>query len=78
MRHARIKACKDPTPRNCDGTLRHNNGPAKLTDKSQHVGLDLAVRSTYEFNRFAGNLAPPAGFEPTAPGLGILCSIHLS
>src|SRR5581483_962196 len=21
---------------------------------------------------------PPAGFEPTAPGLGILCSIHLS
>jgi hypothetical protein len=24
------------------------------------------------------NLAPPAGFEPTAPGLGILCSIHLS
>jgi hypothetical protein len=25
-----------------------------------------------------GFLAPPAGFEPTAPGLGILCSIHLS
>src|ERR1700722_17911945 len=24
------------------------------------------------------NLVPPAGFEPTAPGLGILCSIHLS
>ena len=23
-------------------------------------------------------LVPPAGFEPTAPGLGILCSIHLS
>jgi Phage integrase family len=23
-------------------------------------------------------MAPPAGFEPTAPGLGILCSIHLS
>ena len=21
---------------------------------------------------------PPAGFEPTAPGLGILCSIQLS
>ncbi len=25
-----------------------------------------------------GKLVPPAGFEPTAPGLGILCSIHLS
>jgi len=25
-----------------------------------------------------GELVPPAGFEPTAPGLGILCSIHLS
>ncbi len=23
-------------------------------------------------------MVPPAGFEPTAPGLGILCSIHLS
>ncbi len=23
-------------------------------------------------------LVPPEGFEPTAPGLGILCSIHLS
>jgi hypothetical protein len=23
-------------------------------------------------------LAPPAGLEPAAPGLGILCSIHLS
>jgi hypothetical protein len=23
-------------------------------------------------------VAPPAGLEPTAPGLGILCSIHLS
>ncbi len=28
--------------------------------------------------RWAKNLAPPAGFEPTAPGLGILCSIRLS
>ena len=25
-----------------------------------------------------GELASPAGFEPTAPGLGILCSILLS
>ena len=24
------------------------------------------------------SVAPPAGFEPTTPGLGILCSIHLS
>ena len=27
---------------------------------------------------YLGVLASPAGFEPTAPGLGILCSILLS
>jgi hypothetical protein len=31
-----------------------------------------------ETQRGSRKMVPPAGFEPTAPGLGILCSIHLS
>jgi hypothetical protein len=27
---------------------------------------------------FTGEIASPAGFEPTTPGLGILCSVLLS
>ncbi|GEM_PF-368523 len=34
------------------------------------------IAKPFEFTE--ETLAPPAGFEPTAPGLGILCSIHLS
>ena len=41
--------------------------PARIAVNDEEIPVDSAE-----------NLAPPAGFEPTAPGLGILCSIHLS
>jgi hypothetical protein len=57
------------------------------TDNNRLVGLRhtrylaLALNEDQDLRvaRAGGSeLVPPAGFEPTAPGLGILCSIHLS
>ena len=41
--------------------------PARIAVNAEEIAIDSAE-----------NLVPPEGFEPTAPGLGILCSIHLS
>jgi integrase len=49
-----------------------------LVDTSGDEPKDIAVNDGENFSDTEENLVPPAGFEPTAPGLGILCSIHLS
>ena len=50
----------------CQGTRRRCPGPSPSLAVKQYSDHWVAV------------LARPAGFEPTAPGLGILCSILLS
>ena len=47
-------------------TLDRSGGSAEIGESAQ----------VFDFTKEL--MAPPAGFEPTAPGLGILCSIHLS
>ncbi len=47
-------------------TLGHPRGSVEIEGSAQIL----------DFNKEL--MVPPAGFEPTAPGLGILCSIHLS
>lgn len=56
-------------------------------DGGRYLGVSAGVSVCYRLEKspditlhFAANLAgmSPAGFEPTAPGLGILCSIRLS
>ena len=49
---------------------------------SRHRGRDVERAECAASKRWRfmarDRLVPPAGLEPTAPGLGILCSIHLS
>ena len=47
-------------------TLDRSGGSAEIGENAQAFDITKEL------------MAPPAGFEPTAPGLGILCSIHLS
>jgi integrase len=49
-----------------------------LADTSAEQPKDIAANDEENLSSSEENLVPPAGFEPTAPGLGILCSIHLS
>ena len=49
-----------------------------MVDTSSDEPGRIAVNDGENVSDSAENLVPPAGFEPTAPGLGILCSIHLS
>ena len=58
--------------------LGTGDGAGHLVDTSGETPNAIAVNDAENLSDSEENLVPPAGFEPTAPGLGILCSIHLS
>ncbi len=58
--------------------LGAGDGAGHLVDTSDEPPTAIAVNDAENLSSSEENLVPPAGFEPTAPGLGILCSIHLS
>jgi integrase len=58
--------------------LGAGEGAGHLVDTSNEPSNAIAVNDAENLSSSEENLVPPAGFEPTAPGLGILCSIHLS